>query len=237
MMNLVRYRLSIARTLFFVLSAALIFFKPVFALESQNFRFSVNHSGTDAGELEINIEKQDKRYVITSTSHLSLVASLFLKGYESQTTFEQTDSGWALIQGREKILGEEEVSKGFDVDTTAKTITFLSKDKIDFQPNEWVDAAAFPLVTLLSDFKNIKDGQQLMEVRNKNARRFKFESTVADQIKVNDQLVDTWRIKRNRVGQQGSGVTIWVSQKDGLDILKIEVTKKGKKTVMVRTPS
>ena len=221
----------------FLLVVFLFFIGPASALESQNFRFSVNHSGTDAGELEINIEKQDGKYVITSTSHLSLVASLFLKGYESKTTFEQTESGWALTQGREKILGEEEISKGFDVDSAAKTITFLSKETINIQPNEWVDAAAFPLVTLLSDFKNIEDGQQLMEVRNKNARKFKFEATVADKISIDGQEIDTWRIKRNRVGQRESGVSIWISQENELEILKIEITKKGKKTVMVRSSS
>ena len=206
---------------------------PVFAaqLAEQTLRYSVLYRGSDAGELEIVIKRNDEGYRVTSISHLSPLAQMLLKGHTIESDFDLVDGCPRLIGGREFLKESGELKREFNIDYTTNTVHFSHGDPIQFGPDLLLDADAFPLGLVLSCIDTIAN-QQLLTISPKRARLLTYQAPVDERLQTANGDIEAIRIVATREDNPENLKTIWLRKTGERNPVKIVSGKPDKLTII-----
>lgn len=200
-------------------------------LDGKNFRYGVNYRGSDAGELEVVIQKVDNEYVVSSISHLSILAQMFLKSTTIESRFEQQSGTLRLVSGKETLNETGKIKRSFDIDYATGKINFSDTESVPFAEDIIIEADSFPLGLILSDPESRK-GKNYLSVNPKRARNFVYQDIVKDTVSVPAGTFDAIRIFSTRPDEPERKITIWLSDDETRVPVKIITGKNGKETVM-----
>ncbi|MEM7193506.1 MAG: hypothetical protein AAF402_01060 [Pseudomonadota bacterium] len=196
-------------------------------------RYSVNYAGTDAGHLQVSVEMKGDRIAVTTVSELSAVASLFLKGYTSETVFELQNDSLALISGSERVIGKSSGGRSYRI-TDDHHLVYGTGESIPVADRFPPHAAAFPLQLVFADIQQIGE-TSILEVSSKRARRYTYKQPELDTIDTKNGSLEAWRIERFRVDRPESTVTMWIATTGHRMPHRIVVVNKGRTTTMELT--
>ena len=200
-------------------------------IEEQTLFYTVTHRGSDAGELEIVIDKTTEGYKVTSISHLSLLAQMFLKGYTIESQYVVKNGVPYLVEGKEFDKESGELKRRFKIEYPNQLIRFSNGDPVTFDANTTIDADAFPLTLVLSDINNITPGAYLT-VSPKRARLLAFQPASEEILDTASGSMETIKLVATRDDAPDNLKTIWLSNSSNPIPVKIVSGKPKKRTVI-----
>jgi len=219
------------RLLLILAACILCFSAHASELVGKNLRYSVNYQGAYAGELEIVIEKTDNEYVVSSISHLSLLAQVFLKSTTIESRFKDQSGTLLLVSGKETLNETGKIKRSFDVDYASGKINFSDSDPVPFSKDTIIQADSFPLGLVLSDLSSRK-GKIYLSVNPKRARNYVYQKIDNETISVPAGTYNATRIFSTRPDEPERKVTMWLSDDNSQLPVKIITGKNGKETVL-----
>lgn len=203
--------------------------------KDQTLRYSVDYRGSDAGEIEVIVKRNDDGYQVTSISHLSLLASMFLQSHTIVSFFQRTDDGLVLQSGKEILTQTGETVRSFEVDAPAGNIRFSGGDPVSFDRSTHLDADSFPLGLVTSNAEALL-GRRFLSVNPKRARLFEITDVKKDRVEVPAGAFEVWRIHSSVPGEPSRVFRLWL-RVDGDQVpVRIETGREGKLTTMVLLP-
>jgi len=218
--------------LIFGLAVSLLL-QPAFAsaIDNQTLRYAVDFRGTDAGELEIQVSRNDDSYTIKTVSHLSLVAQLFLQSYTIETQFSVENGSPTLVSGKEELNQSGDTVREFTVNQETREVEYKEADNVPFDATTRIDADAFPLGLMLSQPADLI-GKPYLAVSPKRARLFVVKEVIEEEVTVPAGTFNTTLVKSARPDDENRFVQIWLKSGDNPVPVKIVSGKPGKVTTM-----
>ena len=196
-------------------------------IENQTLIYSVDYAGQNAGELEVIINTEGDQLSVTSHSHLSLLAKMFLTAQTSKANFSLAQGHPRLISGADYQQKDQSLLRSFTISDT--TITLSNNDQIPFAPGELLDADAFPIALMASELSTLP-GRKVFTVSGKRVRVDTYQSIANETITTPSGDIPTSRVTRMRDDAHDNAVTYWLN-KHQIPV-RILSTKKGKKTTL-----
>ena len=150
----------------FVLALLLAVHRPAFAveLEDQTLMYEVTYITQHAGELEIQIRRENNQVKTTAISHLSDLAKMFLSGLTAETWFSIEGDSLRLERGHILSHDHSSVKSSFEIDRGQASLVFVpSKPAEVVKSTDVFESTSFPLVLVSSDIPGIA-GQQIREI-------------------------------------------------------------------------
>ena len=220
--------ISILKYILFV--AALLAVSKAMAIgpiENQTLIYSVDYAGQNAGELEVVIHTKGDQLSVTSHSHLSLLAKMFLSAQTTKADFSLGKGQPKLIRGADYQQKDQSLLRSFTINGTI--ITLNNNEQIPFAPGELLDADAFPVALMGSDLSTLA-GRKVLIISGKRVRVDIYQPISTEIITTPNGDVATSRVTRVRENANDSSVTYWLNEHQVP--VKILSEKKGKKTTL-----
>lgn len=216
-----------------LLIASLLFFNAAThaaAVEPQTLLYQVQYQGQDAGQLEVIISREDSGYLITSISHLSLLAQMFLEATTVKSRFEKAGDSYRLVSGEEIATESGDVRRKFDVDYSRNQINFIKGEPLAFDPSVRMDADGFPL-TLVMDKLDDLAGTQVLSVSPKRGRLYVHDKVREETITGPAGEFETRVLVIRRTDNAERTINYWL-RKDNQIPVRIVTGKPGKETIL-----
>lgn len=220
----------LASALFFGLTFVLATNAYPLELYNKTLRYSVYYTTHNAGELEISVERDGDVVKSKAVSHLSTIAQMFLSGQTVETWFELDRERARVLRGQLLDHEEKEVTASFDINRKAGFVEFKDEDAVPIEDGDVFESTSFPMVLITSDLSKIS-GTSVREVNPKRIRYYVYQDPVEETLELDGKNYDTWRVTRNKRGEEDRTVTFWL-EKESQVPLKIISSKSGKDTVM-----
>ena len=201
------------------------------SIKNQTLMYSVDYAGQNAGELEVIIETKGNQLSVTSHSHLSLLARMFLSAQTSKANFKIDGESLQLTDGADYQQKDQSLIRRFKIE--GSVITLDSGEQIAFQSSELLDTDIFPVALIASDL-NTLPGRKVLVVSGKRVRADIYQAVVKEAITTPDGKMETSRVTRLKENTNDNFVTYWLD-KDQIPV-KILSEKKGKKTILTLLP-
>ena len=200
-------------------------------ITSQRLMYSVDYAGQNAGDLEVIIENQGNQIEVTSHTHLSILAKVFLTAQTSKAQFSMSGGIPRILGGADYKRKDLSLIRQFTVNGDA--VTLDSGETLVVPQGDLLEADLFPIRLMASDFSSL-GGKTIRVISGKRMRVDQIETPVQEQITTPRGTINTWRITRFRADDPGNRVTYW------FDELKrpaqIVSTRKGKNTILTLLP-
>ena len=201
------------------------------SITNQTLRYQVEFRGSDAGELEVIIESADSGYKVRSISHLSLLASMFLKSTTIESIYTIEDDQLLLKSGREIQNESAEEKRSFSVDYAAGKIVFSEGEPFSFAKDMPIDADGFPLWLMFSG-ADAYTNRKTISVSPKRARQYQYGNPVVESVNVPAGQFDSIKLEGSRMDNPGKTATIWLRKEGEAVPLKIITGEPGKQTTL-----
>lgn len=202
---------------------------------NQALRYSVDYRGSDAGEIEVVLEHGENGFQVTSISHLSLLASMFLESHTIESRFSLEKGLPVLDSGSEILTQTGEVKRSFAVDRQAMKVEFSAGDPVVFDQATRLDADSFPLGLVTSPVDALK-GRRFLSVNPKRARLFEVTDVTRQTIRVPAGEFEAWRVDSSVPGEPTRVFRLWLRAEGERIPLRIETGREGKLTTMLLQP-
>ncbi|NKB76924.1 MAG: DUF3108 domain-containing protein [Gammaproteobacteria bacterium] len=203
-------------------------------INSQTLRYSVEYARQNAGELEVVIDNKDDQLSVTTISHLSLLAKMFLTAQTSTAFFSVQDGQFHLTNGADYLQKDGSLIRDFEVNKTAQSITLLGGETTTTEPDQLLDADSFPIGLMTSEIKMLA-GKTVRVVSGKRTRLYRYRAPEEEELDTNSGKLNTWKITRERMDSPQNTVTFWLDQNNNHIPVKIITSKKGKETLLTLT--
>lgn len=197
----------------------------------QTLLYQVDHRGSDAGQLEVVIEKMAKGYLVRSISHLSTLASLFLKNTTIVSRWKQVGDSVELVGGEEVLNESGKVKRSFSIDVAKRQINFAQGEPIRYQKGMPVEADGFPLWLMMNGPTAI-EGRDIISVSPKRARLYHYEQSVTAEISVPAGNYSAVKLQGIRQDNANKSIQIWLRSATDPIPVKIVTGEPGKFTTL-----
>ncbi|NKB64108.1 MAG: DUF3108 domain-containing protein [Gammaproteobacteria bacterium] len=205
-----------------------------FEIDSQTLRYSVEYAKQNAGELEVVIQHNTDQVSITTISHLSLLARMFLTAQTSTSVFNLNDGNVELEKGQDYLKKDGSLVHSFTIDQGTQTIKFLNGETVSMDPSHLLDADSFPIGLMSSEIEMLK-GKIVRVVSGKRTRLYRYRAPQQETVDTRRGKAETWKVTRERLDNPESTVTFWLDRENGLLPIKIITSKKGRNTLLTLT--
>lgn len=193
--------------------------------------YAVEYEGQNAGELEVVIKRDGEGYLITSISHLSMLAQLFLESHTVESRFEIVNDQVRLVSGREVLTGSGQVKREFNIDYDSNIVTFSAGEPLKFSNGARIDADSFPLALMTSNPATLA-GETYLAVSPKRARQYIYQPPVEETVSVPAGEFATTRVVGIRNDDPDRSVSFWLDNENQKLPVKIINSKNGKETII-----
>ncbi len=205
-------------------------------IADQTLRYAASYGRLHAGGIEIQIRREARGYLVTSTAKPSLLAAMFMKAHITETRFVRAGGRVALDSGSERLVGGEGYARSFRVDRERAVVEFADGRRDEIGAREQLEAAAFPLLLMLRPLDAL-EGMRVREVSAKRLREYVYDAPAPEALRVPAGEFDCWKITRRRADKPEDSVSVWL-RRDGRQVqapLQIAVRKRGKTTLLQLT--
>lgn len=200
-------------------------------IEEQTLHYAVSYENLNVGELEVNIRHKNDGYVVTCNGKPNHLFKLLFNPPSSRTRFIRHRHTIVLASGSEQVDGRSDEVRSFSINRTHHRVEFSNGKHIAIQPDEQLEAAAFPLLLMLRSHDNIT-ATPVREVSTKRIRDYMHEKPVAETVHIAAGTFSAWKISRYRIDRPQERVSVWLKQADNPIPLKIVLAKKGKLSIL-----
>lgn len=197
----------------------------------QTLRYAVDFMGQPAGEIEVVIKREGDEYLVTSISHPSLLAQMFLESYTLESRFSFDGEQLQLKSGKEILSETGEVQREFNVNHDNKVLSFSAGEPLNLPEGIRIEADSFPLLLMSSDLNTLA-GQTYLSVSPKRARQYVYQEPEQESLSVPAGEFSTIKIVGVRSDSPDRKVNVWLNTGDDQIPVKITTSKDGRETTM-----
>ena len=197
-------------------------------LEREVFTYTVTHGNdTPIGELEVNVSNQGHAVLVISSLRISnALARLFLDEYIIRNRFHVDHGQLVLVSGEARRPGSPEIVSSYVVDRERGVIQYPDQESITVSADMKFDTLDFPIMMSTADPESLA-GTSVLIVGHKKTSLYHYEAPQEETITWQGKQYDALKVTRNKSGESGRQVSVWLTNDAKRIPLRIASSKRG----------
>lgn len=197
-------------------------------LEREVFTYTVTYgNNTPIGELEVNVSSQGNAVLVISSLKISnALARLFLDEYIIRNRFHMDHGQLVLVSGEASNLGSSEIVSSYVIDREKGVIQYPGQESITIPADVKFDTLDFPIVMSTADPESLA-GTSVLIVGHTKASLYHYEAPQEETITLQGKQYDALKVTRNKSGESGRQVSVWLTNDAKRIPLRIVSSKRG----------
>jgi len=197
-------------------------------LERKAFTYRITHGNdTPIGELEVSVSSQGGAVLVVSSLKISnALARLFLDEYIVRNRFQMDHGQLVLVSGEAWKPGSPEIISSYLIDRERGVIQYPGQESVTAPADVEFDTLDFPITMSTADPESLA-GTNVLIVGHRKASLYQYETPQEETITLWGKKHEALKVTRNKSGESGRRVSVWLTNDAKRIPLRIVSSKRG----------
>ena len=196
--------------------------------------YKVNILGTNLGEIQTTISKNNRNFEVNSIAKAEGVASLLLGGDVTQgCAFTTVDQHIISSTSNIEKLGRKAFKNVIEIDWDSRFINYNSESVLSIPSGYLIDFCNFHFAAAYTDIEFLKNNKMfVLDGKKSRIKTYIFKSITKEKIKTPVGEFEANKITFERELNPDKSITFWTTEEHPYFPLKMVETRKSRKRIL-----